>query len=112
METTQQKRIDQLFSDLVWAIKMDNEIEKEKYNKEIKETYARQKYAQFEISVGYWDKSFTRVHFDTFPMEGIVNALIIYNQYVKIGFKLNLHSISIMEIGVPSIVKKTNFKYS
>lgn len=69
-----------------------------------------QKATTFEICLVYLDKRADGSYSEYFEMEGIKNAMMIFNEYRRIGFSLRLRYIE-MHIKDDIKVKRVNFKY-
>lgn len=87
----------------------ERRAENERLAEKARMEFERMKFSNFEISVMYWNPAHTSAKPDIFEVEWIENAMMIFERYRKIGFRLNLKSISITENG--KLVKKVNFKY-
>lgn len=68
------------------------------------------KVTTFEIDVVFIDKLDDGSYCDSFEVEGIENAMMIFNEYRRIGFSLELRWIE-LRIKDGKRVKKVNFKY-
>ena len=69
-----------------------------------------QKATTFEITLVYLDKRADGSYCEYFEMEGIENAMMIFNEYRRIGFSLRLRYIEI-HIKDADRIKRVNFKY-
>ena len=67
-------------------------------------------YKSFSINILYWNTYYEKFIPDSFEIEGIDNAEMIFNYYRQRGFELRLHSITL--VCDKKVEKKVTFKYA
>lgn len=107
--TYNQAVINNRLKHLIQDLRKFQQMEEEEQRQKDQAEYERMKFVTFEISILYWDTYHTKYIPDTFEIEGIEFANLIYDTYKQNAWDRNIHSITLTENGRK--VRRNQFVY-